>query len=175
MNDKHRLEELIKVKDEFKDFIDKLALESIEKKAKKDDRIFFNLDYICAISGLYEKYSQLIPYKFGFDPKEKMPKVFENEKAFMIWTAWRSSHIISQNTTLDLASLKAAAKMEEYRPGHFNPSFNPDEKEKIIKEFYSNLGERGGVGFNFSEELEYWDKKIFPLISMDTLFRWEII
>ena len=174
---KQRIIDLIKIKKEIQDSVDLLALESLEKKVESDN---FNFNEIVAISTLYDKYHYLVPYKFAFDPEKNMPRVFSNEKAFMVWTSWRSCHLLEKNQDLEKASLKAAEKAESYYPNTIGATYTEKQREEIFMEFYKHLNKRdffyGSLPVSYDKvESDFWQKTLFPLLEREIEFRYETI
>ena len=148
---KYALGELI---DEERQFIEK-----IDK---------FPISYLVSLKlqEIWYKYEYLRPFLFLSDPANKIPRVFQNREAFIIWTAWRAKHLLGQAGDLEAGSLAAAKALSRYKP-----RFSDGAKKGAVKAFQRN---KHGFEAPFKDELEYWNREIFPYLEGAWEFKWEI-
>jgi hypothetical protein len=145
---------------------ERLFVQTAEQKLQDliDDKSDKFLQYDCT-SGLYDlwqKYYYLKPFCFAFSPQKIMPEVFHNEQAFIIWTAWRSGHLLDKQS-LKKASLAAASVL-----GVPQAPYSPKVKGKAIRRF------SGIMHLELSlSELSFWEKHIFPFLEGVWEFKWE--
>jgi len=151
---------------EEKQFVEKMNQTVRDFQTGKDVR-YINFKESKRIKNIWKKYSHLKPFQFTFDPIRKIPQVFKNEKAFIIWTIWRFKNPICQKDDVETGSLAAAKILSEG-----TPPFSKELKERAIIEFLKFIY----PGFtNEERELDFWESNIFPFLEKKREFKWEII
>lgn len=171
---KYTLEELTPDERQFIKEINEI----VEDYRKERSDSFFRFHDLIELQTIWRKYEHLRPFQFLFDPEEKMPKVFHNRIAFIIWTVWRAKHLICQGEDVKSASLAAAAAILKYKLSisgdilkcklFFSPI--PDEvKKEAVREFQRVKG-----GFEDENELDFWESKIFPYLEGEWVFAWKL-
>lgn len=151
---------------EEKQFIEKMNQAVQDFRTGKNERLINFKDSI-QIKTIWQKYHHLKPFQFTFDPIQKMPEVFRNLTAFIIWTAWKSKHLACQKDDIKAGSLTAAKILSEG-----TPPFSKELKEKAVTEFLKYIY----PGFDTEEqEFGFWELNIFPFLEKKWEFKWEII
>lgn len=152
------------LKEEERQFIEKMNKVVEDYENEKADIFGFNEQI--KIQVLWQKYERLKPFLFKFNPEQKMPEVFRNRKAFIIWTAWTSKHIKCEEDLLEEGSIAAARIFTETKP-----PFPKEVKEGAINEFlryFHRTYPREG-------EMDFWEKEIFPFLEGKWEFKWEMV
>lgn len=124
------------------------------------------------IQMLWQKYAHLKPFQFRFDPKEKTPVVLKDQIAFIIWTAWKSRHLVSGQDNIEEGSLAAArvlSQVKEPLPRHI-PKHT---KLATVVEFMQYL--HISYPSDVEHELAFWEENIFPYLEGKWEFKWEIV
>ena len=132
--------------------------------------VFISFEDLIKLQGIWQKYEHLKPFQFRFDPEKKMPEVFKNRTAFIIWTTWRSRHLVCQDDDVNSGSLAAAKVLSEHKP-----PFAEETKKETIREFLGHLHPGyGGLQWwteREAHEFDFWEKEIFPLLEGKREFR----
>ena len=150
---------------------ERLFVEAMDKKLKaylreeKDD--FLTFEEVVRLRCLWLKYQHLKPFIFPFDPQKKIPKIYRNRKAFIIWTVWRSYHLLGEED-LERASLEAANILSE-----FQPPYPAEVKEKAVRKF-AVIMENTGYGCLTDLLISFWKEKIFPYLEGIWEFKWKL-
>ena len=148
-------------------FIERMTRQ-VEAFVREETEEFLTLGEIVKLLRLWSKYFYLKPFQFAFDPREKIPKVFQDQTAFVIWTVWRSFHLLGEED-LEGAALAAANVLSEFRS-----PYSSEIKEKAVKRF---RGVILNTGYNCPDDLSisFWEAKIFPYLEGVWEFKWEVI
>ena len=115
---------------------------------------------------LWQKYAHLKPFRFRFDPKEKIPEVFQNKTAFIIWTTWKARHLVCNEDLVELGSIAATKVLLESKL-----PFSKEIKERAINEFLRYLHQ----GYPQEGEMDFWEQHIFPYLEGKWEFKWEMV
>lgn len=126
----------------------------------------FDFNEEIKIKVLWQKYEHLKPFQFRFNPEERIPEVFHNKMAFVIWTSWKARHLVREDDLVEEASITAARILAGSKP-----PFPKEIKEKAIREFLEYLHR----DYPREGEVDYWEKQIFPLLEGKWEFKWEKI
>lgn len=152
---------LEKLTGEERQFVEKMN-KVVEEHEKGKGEIFGFNEQI-KIQVLWRKYKHLKPFQFRFNPEEKIPEVFKNKTAFIIWTVWRARHLVCEDDLVEEASITAARIL---------PKLFPKEvKKQAIQEFLEYLHR----SYPREGEVEFWEENIFPYLEGKWEFKWEII
>lgn len=148
-------------------------VETIDKKVKafvnNEESHLPGLDDVVKLRNIEEKYQYLKPFVFLFDPRKSMPRIVNNRAAFIIWTVWRSSHLLGQED-LNGAALSSANVLSECQP-----PYSPEVKDKAIKIFKTIMEESAGhMASGYSEAISFWHNKIFKYLEGVWEFKWEL-
>ena len=166
-------EELKKIKEFAIDSLgdeEKLFVQRMDKKIKdyinnKSDS-FLTFNEIVRLSCVWKKYQHLKPFLFPFDPNKRMPEIVKNQLAFVIWTAWRSNHLLGKED-LKRASILAANILSKAKP-----PYTYELKKEAVKIFATVMI---STGYSCSDDLRifFWTEKIFPYLEGVWEFKWE--
>jgi len=152
------------------DYKENLFIQAIDKKVKayinEKSNDFLTFNEIVKLNTMWKKYQHLKPFVFPFDPEKAMPKVFQNRVAFIIWTVWRTSHLLDKED-LKGAAIAAADILSNPRLPYLSKMKKAAEKFAIIME---NTGYRCLNDLSFS----FWKEKIFPYLDGTWEFKWEL-
>jgi hypothetical protein len=159
--------------EEERQFIEKINKIVGDFVNERSDR-FIDFDDIINLKMIWQKYHYLKPFQFSFDPENKMPKVFRNRTAFIIWTAWRASHLVCQDDDVKGGSLAAAKVLSKYKL-----PFPEEAKKEAVEEFVKFL-HPGYIpalpGAHFLDnEFDFWEKEIFPFLEGEWEFKWDVV
>lgn len=136
---------------------------------EKGDK-FLGFDEIVRLREIEEKYQYLKPFVFLFDPNKSMPEVAQNRTAFIIWTIWRSNHILGSHEDLNGAVLATANILN----GHCLP-YSSEAKEEAVRVFTTKMEMTGGnMGNAYSKSSSFWHSRIFPYLEGILEFKWEL-
>lgn len=168
--------------------LDRFAIEALQKKLQYHLQFIKcgnlgDITFSGVLHGLREKYSWMIPFEFGFDPKKAgedgMPLIPTSQKSmlpFVIWTGWRFRHLLGGHQDLVAAANAAAGFIEEdilqgpwMHMGEFK--LDKEQRRKIIHKFYRALD----GSFSQASDEDYWDKEIFPYVTKERKFFWTIL
>ena len=160
---KYALDSLNNEEKSFVQMMDKKVKAYIHNKS--DDFLTFN--ETVKLSCMWKKYKHLRPFVFPFNPEKKMPKVFQNRVAFIIWTAWRVSHLFGEED-VERAALSAAEILSK-----FQPPYLLEVRKEAIKKFAVVMT---NTGYSCSNDLSasFWEEKIFPYLEGTWKFEWEM-
>ena len=147
-------------------FVEK-ATRKVESYIREETNEFLSLEEIVKLDCLWKKYSHLQPFVFRFNPEEKIPKVYRNRIAFIIWTVWRSYHLQGEEN-LEEAALAAAEILSS-----FQPPYPVEIKEKAIKKF-GEIMEATGFMSDHDLSSDFWEKRIFPYLEKVWEFKWVV-
>ena len=158
-------EELEKVKSYTMNFLspeEKTAVRKMEQKIEayisEESDDFLTFKEIVKLRCLWLKYQHLKPFEFHFNPREKIPEVYRNRTAFIIWTVWRSFHLLGEED-LERAALAAANVLSH------SPPYPEKVKEKAILVFAEVME---ATGYRCPDDLSrssFWEEKIFPYLE----------
>lgn len=129
------------------------------KNGKNNDFVTLNGDL--KMSRLWRKYQYLKPFFFKFDPEKLMPEIFKNQEAFIIWTVWRSDHLLGEE------DLNRAALLAGNILGKFKPPYPPKAKKEAMKKFEAI------IGFEYQDN-ESWETRIFPFLEGTWKFKYKL-
>ena len=150
---------------------EKERFEQLEKKMeafiKEEIDDFFDFNEILWLRQLCLKYGHYKPFYFCFDPKEKMPQIYYNQTAFIIWTVWRSYHLRGQDD-LEGACLAAAEVLNKSNPPY------PEKIKKEAVEKFRLIMENTGYLCSFDLAKSFWEEKIFPYLEGKWEFKFQI-
>ena len=147
-----------------------------EMRKRVDDYIqgkreeIFSFDEEIKLMVLWQKYQHLYPFEFRFNPEEKIPEVFCNRTAFVIWTTWRAFHLCGEED-LKAASLAAAEVLSGVKP-----PYPLETKEKAIEAFRKVMlhsGYREAMRQNLYKD--FFEARIFPYLEGVWEFKWKVI
>ncbi|MCX6764590.1 MAG: hypothetical protein NTU58_02680 [Candidatus Nealsonbacteria bacterium] len=150
---------------------EKTFIKKMDKKAKayveEESSDFLTLNEITQLDRVWKKYQHLRPFGFLFDPEKKMPKVFKNQTAFIVWTVWRAFHLLSEE------DLKGAALAAADVLSRFQSPYLPEAKKEAVKAFSTVML---NTGYSCPEDLliSFWQEKIFPFLEGKWEFKWEL-
>jgi len=152
---------------EEREFIEKLNRVAEEYKAGERSG-FISFQDVIRLREIWQKYKHLKPFRFSFDPAKRIPKVFQNKIAFIIWTTWKARHLTTQSDDIEGGSLAAAEILAKEKLPY---------SEKVKKEAVIAFLEHLHVGYPENEETElaFWEKYIFSYLEGKWKFRWEKI
>jgi hypothetical protein len=111
-----------------------------------------------------------------FNPEEKMPEVFKNRIAFIVWTVWRSSHLLVEGEERILR--KAALSVGNFLL-QFQPPYSIDVKRKAVEIFaatYRNSNLNHSIKYAILKEpnlSSFWNE-IFLYLEGVREFKWEL-
>lgn len=146
--------------------------ERIENLINEKDNKFLNLDELVKLRKIEEKYRHLKPFTFRFNPMVKIPRVARNRTAFIIWTVWRSNHILGDHEDLNAAVLAAANILDKHSPPYPYPS---EAKEEAVRTFITKMEMTGGnLGSGYSDSSSFWNERIFPYLEGVREFKWQM-
>jgi len=151
-------------------------IEKINKTVKGYENgsgVLFGFNEQVKIQMLWQKYAHLKPFQFRFNPKEKIPKVFKNRTAFIIWTTWKAKHLVCQNDDIDSGSLAAAKLLQKYKPS-FMASIKKATVQEFLKYLHPSYSEPSVLEAE-SDELIFWETEIFPFLEGKWEFKWELV
>jgi len=151
---------------EEKSFIQKMT-KKLEAYIREKSNSFFTFEEIVKLGCLWQKYEHLRPFRFRFNPKEKIPAVYENRTAFIIWTVWRAYHLRGEED-LETASLEAAKILSTS-----SPPYPQSIKEEVVRKF-AEIMENTGYPCPNDLSFSFWEKKIFPYLEGVWEFKWEM-
>lgn len=149
-----------------------LFVEEVRKKigafSHEDTNELLTLCELEKLTCLWAKYHHLRIFKFQFNPKEKMPEIFENKVAFIIWAMWRVSHLLGEED-LKRAALVAAKTLSFRRA-----PYSLEAKGEAVRKFVVLMEEHGCLCDYYHARL-FWDENIFPFLEGKWKFRFEVI
>lgn len=148
------------------EFIKKLNKIVEDYRGEKSNE-FISFSDLIELETIWKKYQYLKPFQFRSDPREKMPDVFKNKTAFIIWTTWKSRHLTCPDDDIEKGSLAAARILSEHKI-----PYPKEVKQKAVKGFLNYLHASYPDAEN---ELGFWEQHIFPYLEGKWEFRWEII
>lgn len=150
--------------EEERQFVEKMNKVVEDYKNEQGDIFGFNEQIKIRI--LWQKYEYLEPFQFKFDPQKKMPEVYGNLTAFIIWSTWNTRHIRGSADDIKKGSLSASKILLKSKP-----PFPEDVKKEAVVEFLRYL-------YRFIDEEKvfvFWQEKIFPYLDGKLKFKWEIV
>lgn len=159
---------------EERQFIEKMN--KIAEDYKNEQGDIFGSNEQREIQTLWQKYKHAKPFRFRFDPEKKIPEVFRNKRAFIIWTTWKAGHIVCNEDLVDEGSIAAAKILSRQEA-----PFPEDIKKLAVREFRRYLHaflaeQKGGVDEDKEKkELAFWEQHIFPFLEGKWGFKWEMI
>jgi len=166
-----KLEKLKKYALDSLDNEEKLFVQTVDKKVKayisNKSLDFLTFNEVVKLNRMWKKCQHLKPFVFPFNPEKKMPKLVKNRVAFIIWTAWRASHLLGEE------DLKRAVLATADILSRFHPPYLPKIKEEAVRRFaliMENTGYRCLDDLSFS----FWEEKIFPYLEGVWKFEWEL-
>lgn len=127
---------------------------------------FLGFGEVIELEHIWRKFQYLKPFLFLFDPRKSMPEIIGSQAAFIIWTVWRSNHLLGPED-LKGATLASAKILSEYQP-----PYSLETKDKAIGIFITTMMISGGG--NYSQSGSFWHNKIFPYLEGVWEFRWEL-
>ena len=145
-------------------FVEKVT-QKVESYVQEETDEFLSFKEIVELGCLWEKYSHLKPFVFRFNPEEKIPKVHQNRIAFVIWTVWRSYHLLGEEN-LEGAALAAAEVLSPFQPPY------PKEVKKRAVEKFAVIMANTGYGSLYDLFSDFWEKRIFPYLEEVWEFKW---
>ena len=145
----------------------KKTTQKVESYMREETDEFLSFEEIVKLGCLWMKYQHLEPFVFRFNPEEKIPEVYQNRIAFIIWTVWRSYHLLGEED-LERASLEAANILSE-----FQPPYPAEVKEKAVRKF-AVIMENTGYGCLTDLLISFWKEKIFPYLEGIWEFKWKL-
>jgi hypothetical protein len=150
---------------------EKLFVLAMNKKVKSyiNERVdnFLEFNEELKLGRLWQKYRHLKPFVFSFNPEEKIPEVFQNKPAFIVWTVWQNSHLLGEED-LNKAALVAANILIQSQP-----PYSPEIKKEAIRGF-EIIMERTGHSCSDHGLVHFWTEKIFPYLERKWEFKWEL-
>jgi hypothetical protein len=150
MINQYALEELTQEERQFVEKINKIVDDYEHEK-----RDIFGFNEQIKIQVLWQKYAYLKPFRFKFPPQKKIPEVYKNPTAFIIWSTWTARHLICSDDDIKSGSLAAAQILLESKP-----PFPEDVRKEAVKEFLIHL--------RFTDEEKdfvFWEQYIFPYLE----------
>jgi len=149
--------------EEERQFIEKMnkAVEDYENGSGA----IFGFNEQIKIQVLWQKYEHLKPFQFRFDPQKKMPEVYGDLNAFIIWSAWKARHLVCSDDDIKNGSLAASKILLKSKP-----PFPEDVKKEAVIEFLGYL--------RFTDEEKdfvFWEQEIFPFLEGKREFKWEMV
>ena len=168
---KYAKEVLTKEEKQFIEQINKI----VERYREGQRSEFISFQEWIKLRQIWQKYEHLAPFQFKFDPEKEIPELFKNEIAFIIWTAWRSRHLVFQDNDVESGSLAAAQILSKYKI-----PYPKEAKQKAVKEFLKHLHASYPEHLHASYpdveiEINFWERYIFPYLEGKWQFRWERI
>jgi len=152
-----------------KEFLEKIT-KTVEdcEEGISDEWISFN--DIIKLRIIWRKYEHLKPFQFRFDPRKKITEVFQNQTAFIIWTTWKSRHLVCQSDDIKGGTLAAAKILSEHKI-----PYSKEVKRKAVEEFLKYL-HSSYTHLNHTEEneLNFWEQHIFPFLEDKWKFKWKL-
>ena len=149
---------------EEREFVQKINQKVEDYINEKSDH-FLTLGEIGKLTALWRKYQHLKPFVFRFDPREKLKQLYYNRVAFIIWTVWRSFHLLGDED-LEGAALAAAEVLSP-----FQPPYPTEIKERAVEKFAVIMA---NTGYGSVDDLygDFWEKRIFPYLEGVWEFKW---
>jgi hypothetical protein len=151
---------------EEKQFIEKINQTVQDFRTGKNERPI-NFKESTQIKTIWQKYRHLKPFQFTFDLSQKIPQVFKNLTAFIIWTTWSSNHPAYQKDDIEIGSLAAAKLLSEGAP-----PFSKELKKRAVIEFLKFIYP---VFATEEREFDFWELNIFPFLEKKWEFKLETI
>jgi len=149
---------------EERQFVEKMN--KVVEDYENGSGVIFDFNEQIKIQVLWQKYEHLKPFQFTFNPEEKIPEVFRNKTAFIIWTAWKARHRVCNEDLIDIGSIAASRVLLESKP-----PFSKEIKERAINEFLRHLHQ----GYPQEGEMDFWENQIFPYLEGKWKFNWEMV
>ncbi|KPJ56562.1 hypothetical protein AMJ49_04605 [Parcubacteria bacterium DG_74_2] len=152
--------------DEERKFIEKTK-KAVEDYRQERSENFISFNDLIEVQRIWQKYSYLKPFQFSFDPAKKIPKVFQNQTAFIVWTTWRARHLVCQDDDVNGGSLAVAEVL-----GRRKPPFSKEVRMEAVEEFLKHLHSSYP---DAEREIDFWEKHIFPYLEGKLEFKWELV
>ena len=147
-------------------FVRKMS-EKIEAYVENESLSFLTFSEVVKLRSLWQKYQHLEPFVFRFDPKKRMPKIFWDRIAFIIWAVWKNYHFLGKE------DLKKAALLAANILSKAKPPYTYELKKEAVETFTTVMENTGYYDLRIDTSI-FWTKKIFPYLDGAWEFKWKV-